>query len=823
MLEFDIGDVVAGRYEIKKVLGAGGMGKVYRARQVDLGRDVALKIPSAAVLENPDVMARFAREARTVARLTHDNIVQVYEYYHEEDLAFIAMEFVEGDDFKNLISKTVPGLTVGDMAKIIQLSCEGMEHAHEFGIVHRDIKPHNVMVARLPRGRWRVKVMDFGIAHIDAAAQFTEMDGGQLTQTGQALGTPSYMSPEQIRGTGVSHLSDIYSMGCVIYYAFTRQTVFTGSGLTVAVAHLNERPPSLRGRVPGLPAELDQLILQCLEKDPARRPQHATEIGDRILKILHNYEKTSMEEVWKQSLQAPDATIPIIASPTNPSQAGTGGNLVQAPTQDSIAMTGADPAAGETIAGQGLSGERIPSIAGSAGAPPASPDDPTLAGGTSVTGQPEAATPATTAPSTSGTVALGKGRMPMIIGAVAGVCLLVGVLGAIGIRALRGGAEETTPAVIASNHDNEVPTIPEAENGDTEVAIVRPDVPLPDREVVPTPVPVEVTPTPRPTPTATPTPTPDPREVRRESIQRRLTELNRRGERSQDFVTEVRTWGFIMELLDDEDDSEFRQMILRQADEVATRIVRNPTLVSVGGGRFTMGNNQGPDDERPERNVYVSDYQIGKFEVTALEFATFLNADLDRGRTLYFPTENTTIHFDEELERFVPRPGFALHPANRVSWVAADAYTRWLSEETGRNYRLPTEAEWERAARGTAQYRYPWGDDTASSSYANFNASETMEVNQLDAGTGFTDMYHLAGNVAEWCLDWFDRDYYQSGDDRDPRGPIISQPGPRDRRVHRGGSFLSTTPTDLVSSRRGRARPEELDSGLGFRLVLADS
>src|SRR5690606_33754444 len=213
MQDFDVGDIVAGKYEIKKVLGTGGMGKVFRARQVDLGRDVALKVPSQAVLNSPEIMARFSREARTVAKLTHDNIVQVYEYYHEGDMAFIAMEFVEGQDLKEFISNPQPDLTVGDMAMILEMACEGMAHAHEAGIVHRDIKPHNIMVARLPRGRWRVKVMDFGIAHIDPTGQYTEVSDGQLTQTGQALGTPSYMSPEQIRGSGVSHLSDIYSFG----------------------------------------------------------------------------------------------------------------------------------------------------------------------------------------------------------------------------------------------------------------------------------------------------------------------------------------------------------------------------------------------------------------------------------------------------------------------------------------------------------------------------------------------------------------------------------------------------------------------------------
>ncbi len=381
MQEFDVGDILAGRYEIKKVLGSGGMGKVFRARQVDLGRDVALKVPSQAVLSSPEIMARFSREARTVAKLTHDNIVQVYEYFYEGDTAFIAMEFVEGQDLKEFISNPQPDLTVGDMAMILEMACEGMAHAHEAGIVHRDIKPHNIMVARLPRGRWRVKVMDFGIAHIDPSGQYTEVNDGQLTQTGQALGTPSYMSPEQIRGTGVSHLSDIYSFGCVVYYAFTKNTVFQGSGLTVAVSHLNEMPPSVRTSNPQLPEELDAIIQRCLEKDPSKRPQHGSELGALISNALQPLADKPMSDVWAFAGLPGDATIPIIGAAKTPSSGEGGRRIEEVQTKGTLPQTAIGqramesgntspmPALQESVSGRGpASGQTAPTLPGPGGA-----------------------------------------------------------------------------------------------------------------------------------------------------------------------------------------------------------------------------------------------------------------------------------------------------------------------------------------------------------------------------------------------------------------------------------------------------------------------
>lgn len=816
MLDFQVGDVVAGKYEIKKILGAGGMGKVFRARQVDLGRDVALKVPSQQVLESPEIMARFSREARTVAKLTHDNIVQVYEYYHEGGVAFIAMEFVEGQDLKEFVAKPPSDLTVGDLAKILELACEGMAAAHEHGIIHRDIKPHNIMVARAARGRWRVKVMDFGIAHIDgAASQMTGMGDGQLTQTGQALGTPSYMSPEQIRGSGVTHLSDIYSFGCVIYYSFTKNTVFQGSGLTVAVSHLNEQPPSVKVQSPLLPDDFDKLILKCLEKDPARRPQTAIELGQAITVALASLGNQSMDEVWRSAGMPADATIPILGgiaqTGTSTPSPGTGQQLVEVQTQGTLPQgksVSVQVSDGGTVVGQKLN-ESKTGIAGMrpTGTPVTAPrvggPSATSAGGATATAPPGAGATATSiAPSAPAPSRSGGSSM-----------LLFGVLGLVAVVALAAGVflviSLTSDKKIAGEGPDVVPT----------------PTPIVDQTPPPgTPRPeqtqVAVLVTPRSTePTPLPSPTPD-------LLRNQLNSLKRDLGETKNLRGLVRLWTETMALQAKATDPAFKKEVLEQADATADRIVRNPEMVAVEAGTFTMGqNDERYLDEGPEHNVQLNAYSIGKYEVTAVEFATFLNANAEGARVLYEPKPGFNITYDENLKRWVPVAGRELHPANGITWKAASRYAEWLSLQTGKTWRLPTEAEWERAARGTRQNRFPWGPGSPTSTTANFNnPAGTVPVIELESGATAEGVLNMAGNVAEWCADWYAADTYKDAERTGNRreNPVVAEEptGGRARRLMRGGSFASTSAEDIVSSRRDRIEPDRAEAGNGFRLVL---
>ncbi|MBI5154613.1 SUMF1/EgtB/PvdO family nonheme iron enzyme [Candidatus Poribacteria bacterium] len=783
MLDFEVGDVIAGRYEVKQVLGAGGMGKVYRARQVDLGRDVALKVPSAAVLESQEIMARFSREAKTVAKHTHDNIVQVYEYYCEEGLAFIAMEFVEGQDLKELTMYPPPDMKVRDMAMILEMSCEGLAHAHEHGIVHRDVKPHNIMVARLPRGKWRVKVMDFGIAHLDPNAQMTGMQE-QLTQTGQALGTPSYMSPEQIRGTGVSALSDLYSMGCVIYFVFSRQTVFTGSGLTVAVSHLNDRPPSIRTSNPALPAEFDQVILRCLENGPALRPKHGSELGQQLMESLKGILDMPMSEVWRLAAGANEATIPIIqGGGPRPSSDATmtdgAAKLEEVQTQGTVQRTG----------GTGTPPVPIPA-ARREEAPPSRP-----APSPAKTPTPGQAPPAEAPPKPDSGRRPKKIRIPWVpIGGFVAVCLAAGVVGGI---------------VIANQKKDK--------NGNDSPAVMTPS-PTPSPSPTPpgggptsTPLPVEPRATPAPVESMAP---PTPALPAQHPKQGALTKYRGLIEgRAGDPAGLADLWSAVTGLLDP-DDASFSESVWSVADTIALTMTKSPKLYPFAQGSFTMGTKSDGIDG-PPHNVTLSAYEIGAYEVSALEFATFLNSGEEA--TIHFkPTDATNVMYDEQSHRWRPRNDRAFHPANGITWGAAVAYCEWLSSETGRDFHLPTEAQWERAARGQARGDYPFMGNTVDSRHANFNGTATVAMNSLSEASTIEGLFHMAGNVSEWCSDWSSGEPYPGSSETDPAGPAEGR-----RRIVRGGSFFTTDPDDLAVYSRAGMDPAKADVDVGFRLALS--
>lgn len=817
MTDFAVGDILASKYEIKAILGAGGMGTVYRARQLDLGRDVAIKVPRPEALEVPGFLARFTREARTVAKLMHDNIVQVYEYQEAADnLVYIVMEFVEGQDLKYLVGKPPSNLTIGDMATILRGACEGLAHAHEFGIVHRDIKPHNIMVQQRAKGKWRVKIMDFGIAHLEANSNVT-MQQEQLTVTGQAIGTPSYMSPEQIRGSGVSAKSDIYSMGCVIYFCFTRNTPFQGSGFTVAAAHLSEPPPSIRQRLPMMPEALDRIITQCLEKDPAARPADCSDLGQAVFECLRPLFDIPMSQVWtSQSEQLADTDL---IRPTVP----VGGELTKGATLTDGGPEGATmvDSAGATNATRAAT-----EIAPSYQLPPSGPPlrtsmasqadnrremtgtEAAVTGSTKAyagpAGQPVDAAPAPApAPAPAG-------RNPLLIGAAVLVpLLLVGT----GVGIMMGGGKKKPATIdpVATPTPAVQPTAPPPEVAATPVAVV-PGTPAVDSPLAtPAATPAVTRPTATPeVPARTPAPTPDPI----------LSQINRQEQqfaRATTLAGRAGIWQTVVSLASETPDPRLNEL----ADRFALEIAKAPEMALVTSGNFTMGARDGSPnpEETPAHNVQLSRYYIGRFEVTALELSVYLNTlDPAVARRRYRVSDQTTITFDESRGRFVPRADMAMHPANGVTWDLANDYALWLSEQTGRIYRLPTEAEWERAAAGTQGNTYPWGDNEPESRRAVFNSAPLEPVfGRPDGETPVTRIQHLAGNVAEWCGDWYDEEYYRRSESVDPKGPI-AKPSGRARRVVRGGSHLSP-PTQLRTRARGREEPDNNHPSLGFRLV----
>src|SRR5579872_2402890 len=255
-----------GPYRILSPLGAGGMGEVYRAHDSKLGRDVAIKTLPAEFARDPDRLARFRREARTLASLNHPNIASIYGLEESAEADCLVLELVEGENLHG----PLPVPAALDRACQVALA---LEAAHEKGIIHRDLKPANVKVT--PQGK--VKVLDFGLAKAIWAAEanqdLSQSSGitGVETHAGHIVGTPGYMSPEQARGETVDKRTDIWAFGCLLYELLTGKRVFQGETVSDTIAAVLDREPDWQALPPKTPAKVRELLRQCLQKDAARR------------------------------------------------------------------------------------------------------------------------------------------------------------------------------------------------------------------------------------------------------------------------------------------------------------------------------------------------------------------------------------------------------------------------------------------------------------------------------------------------------------------------------------------------------------------------
>jgi serine/threonine protein kinase len=277
-----IGQVLDQRYRVLRRLGEGAMGEVYLVENVDLERREALKILRGSLTSYPDLVGRFRREARAINRLSHPNIVTLYELGALYDgRLYMAMEYAEGSSLATLL-KTLGTMPTPRALRILVQLADAIDHAHSRFVVHRDLKPENLVILS---GRHDVlKVLDFGIAKIVASEDFeTEV----LSRVGKMMGTAQYMSPELLRGVTADLRSDIYAVGCIAYELLTGDPPFSGGLHEILQQHLNAAPQPLRARRPDawIPPELEKLVLRCLEKEPDRRFQTAHD-------LLHELRRT---------------------------------------------------------------------------------------------------------------------------------------------------------------------------------------------------------------------------------------------------------------------------------------------------------------------------------------------------------------------------------------------------------------------------------------------------------------------------------------------------------------------------------------------------
>ena len=326
-----IGRLFLGRYEVQRLLGEGGMGKVYLARQTDIPRQVVVKVMHDHIAADKRFRERFERETVLMAKFHHPYAVTLYDASLTDPAgSCIVMEYVKGTNLETLLSRNGK-FSAPRVARLLGQVCEVLQAAHDQGVVHRDLKPANLMVLDPDTPKERVKVMDFGLAK---SIGETPMPNRKVTDTTLdfAVGTPGYIAPEQVRGEPMDHRGDLYAVGVMAYELLTGRLPFTGaSGIDVLLAHATETPPSFDdlGLAGWVPRPVEELVFECLAKDPDDRPQSARELAERF--------DTAIDQA---QTKVDSGGFPISTEP-GPSGSGVrkaGGAAVLAPPSEVVAL-----------------------------------------------------------------------------------------------------------------------------------------------------------------------------------------------------------------------------------------------------------------------------------------------------------------------------------------------------------------------------------------------------------------------------------------------------------------------------------------------------
>lgn len=317
-MRLQVGTILKGRYEIISEIGEGGFGSIVKAQDLALNRYVALKILKSDTLDAQQLAERFQRESRLLAQLVHRNILSVYSYELTEDSTpFIVMEYLEGSSLADILRKKGTGLDYQDCKNIFMQICQGLAFAHKQGVVHRDLGASNIMITSGEYTNNNVKILDFGLAKI---TQSNSTDSGSrgntITKTGALLGNPSYLSPEGCRGQKVDHVSDIYSLGCLLYEMLGGKRPFDSwDVMTLLVQHQTEYPaePQLNWNNPEAESQFKSVALLCMQKERERRPQSMDNIISFISDKLDLEPFLKKADLWGQSRGAKKQRVPFAA------------------------------------------------------------------------------------------------------------------------------------------------------------------------------------------------------------------------------------------------------------------------------------------------------------------------------------------------------------------------------------------------------------------------------------------------------------------------------------------------------------------------------
>ncbi|MFT5993925.1 MAG: serine/threonine protein kinase [Bradymonadia bacterium] len=342
MSETVIGQIIAARFRIDGRLGQGGYGDVYRARQLSVDRDVAIKLVHSHLEGREDVRARFEREARLASRVRHPNVVQVIDFGQHDGRLFLAMQYIPGDTLKAQLRARTP--TLQESAEWISGIASGLAAAHREGVVHRDLKPGNVILSPTPQGLQPV-VIDFGLVKAFENAEGTDDD---VTHSNMLVGTPTYMSPEVVLGQPIDAKSDLYSLGVLAYVLLTGQKPVQGAtAIETASLHLRGEIPDVRERRADCPAALAELVAELLARDPQQRPADADAVSERAQSVADALarreardDRTLLPTLGPAALQEPTLGPPprVDAQTPETTETLTPGGSIAAPETDTVRL-----------------------------------------------------------------------------------------------------------------------------------------------------------------------------------------------------------------------------------------------------------------------------------------------------------------------------------------------------------------------------------------------------------------------------------------------------------------------------------------------------
>lgn len=761
-------------YRIVKQLGQGGMSVVYLAIQESVDREIALKVMSPALSSDPSFGERFFREANIVGRLSHPNIIAVYDVGRHEQYHYIAMDYLPGEPLSEKIKE---GLEDEEIVRIATEMGAALDYAHQHGFIHRDVKPENVLF----RKNGSAVLTDFGIAKAVNTAS-------EVTQHGTVIGTPHYMSPEQTQGAELGPPSDFYSLGVVLYQMLTKELPFRGEeSIAVAIQHLT-------APIPRLPLErrrFQPIIDRLLAKKPNRRYRNGKDLSLSLNSVGAGGSGGSTGH-----LSTRDLMFALMNSLSNHTWALMSVIRHRFQWLDRLHFSWQ----------RGLIWKLDSTVE-------------------EVSNHSEMDTMVSTASHDDyWKNAVERGYAKLLMTSPGVVCCIILMLTVFWSQSRLNSIETVLDVEISAFELEQPLTLPPPppviEETQTVAASSEPDSQTelePEPEPKPTPARTRVEPKPAPVIPALPDGyfrlaiNTEPRDA---SV--RVLNIGPKYQRGMPLPAgpyhievshpdhyRLRTW---LSLSKDSGTPLISLTRMGKNISAGSQIVDfmpdgelGPIMLVIPAGSFIMGSNDKTNEKPPHEVTISKPFAMGQYEVSIAEAKRFVAAV---GRERKFEEDDN-------------------HPVAGINWRQANAYTKWLSETTGQTYRLPTEAEWEYAARAGTTGKYWWEGDTASGQ-ANCKSGCNSQWSALFSGSTAPiasfdrnpfGLYDVLGNVAEWTLDCATKNYNNAPTDGSAFG-FNTCP----MRITRGGSYRESSSGVVVSRRKARKVTYSSDS-VGLRLV----